>query len=247
MNDNEMDNTKIPRNKIMQELESLRTQLDEFKSKENKHKELEQSLLEHRKRLNKAEELAHLGSWEMNIATGSGEWSDEFYRICGLEPNSVEPTAEEGMKLIHPEDRESAAKAVSESIASGKNYRMEKKILRPDGTIRHVISVGEILYDEQGQPERLMGSFLDVTNLKQAEKEREKLIEELRTALAEVKQLSGLLPICASCKNIRDDSGYWHEVEVYLCNHSDVDFTHGMCPTCMQKMYPDHIALLNDP
>jgi phosphoserine phosphatase RsbU/P len=61
----------------------------------------------------------------------------------------------------------------------------------------------------------------------------------LETALGEVKKLSGLLPICANCKKIRDDQGYWHQVENYIKEHSDVDFTHALCPSCMSELYPE--------
>lgn len=74
---------------------------------------------------------------------------------------------------------------------------------------------------------------------KRAEREREKLISELKEALAQVKTLSGLLPICASCKKIRDDKGYWQQVEVYLRHHSGAEFSHSICPDCAQKLYPD--------
>jgi hypothetical protein len=57
--------------------------------------------------------------------------------------------------------------------------------------------------------------------------------------LANIKTLSGLLPICASCKKIRDDKGYWNQIETYIKNHSDATFTHGICPDCMEKLYPD--------
>jgi PleD family two-component response regulator len=70
------------------------------------------------------------------------------------------------------------------------------------------------------------------------EQEREQLISELKAALAQVKTLSGLLPICSNCKKIRDDEGYWTEVEVYLWEHSDADFTHSICPDCARKLYP---------
>lgn len=60
---------------------------------------------------------------------------------------------------------------------------------------------------------------------------------ELQEALANIKTLRGLLPICSSCKRIRDDKGYWNQVEAYIQNHSDVDFTHGICPECMKKLY----------
>ncbi len=63
--------------------------------------------------------------------------------------------------------------------------------------------------------------------------------EELRKALAEIKILSGLLPICASCKKIRDDQGYWTQLESYISEHSEVVFTHGCCPDCMKKLYPE--------
>ncbi|MBN2006971.1 MAG: PAS domain S-box protein [Anaerolineae bacterium] len=82
-------------------------------------------------------------------------------------------------------------------------------------------------------------AYGDVTRLKQIEAERERLIAELQAALVQVKQLSGLLPICASCKKIRDDRGYWQQVEVYIEKHSEVEFSHGICPDCMAKLYPD--------
>ncbi|MCG8470504.1 MAG: response regulator [Desulfobacterales bacterium] len=66
-----------------------------------------------------------------------------------------------------------------------------------------------------------------------------RLIAELQDALAQVKTLRGLLPICASCKKIRDDKGYWHQIETYLSCHADVDFTHGICTECMKTLYPD--------
>jgi PAS domain S-box-containing protein len=72
-----------------------------------------------------------------------------------------------------------------------------------------------------------------------AEQEREKLTGELKAALANVKSLSGLLPICAGCKQIRDDKGYWSQVESYVQKHSEATFTHGLCPDCIKKWYPE--------
>jgi len=74
---------------------------------------------------------------------------------------------------------------------------------------------------------------------KQLENEKEHLIRELQESLAKVKRLSGLLPICASCKKIRDDKGYWNQVETYLSEHSDAKFSHGICPECGKKLYPE--------
>lgn len=79
----------------------------------------------------------------------------------------------------------------------------------------------------------------DISRRKQAENERERLISELKDALANVKTLSGLLPICATCKKIRDDKGYWHQVEAFVHEHSGAEFSHGICPECTEKYYPE--------
>jgi hypothetical protein len=72
-----------------------------------------------------------------------------------------------------------------------------------------------------------------------AEEENETLIRELRKALSEVKVLSGMLPICSHCKNIRNDQGYWQKIESYIQEHSNAEFTHSLCHECLQKYYPD--------
>ena len=83
---------------------------------------------------------------------------------------------------------------------------------------------------------------MEIGERQKAEEELSLLVRQLREALAKVKILSGLLPICASCKKIRDDSGYWTQVEVYVREHSDADFTHSICPDCARKLYPDFFS-----
>jgi len=82
----------------------------------------------------------------------------------------------------------------------------------------------------------------EIMERKRMEEERERLICELREALAKVKTLSGLLPICASCKKIRDDKGYWNQIEAFIRDHSEAEFSHSICPECRKKLYPE----LND-
>lgn len=82
-------------------------------------------------------------------------------------------------------------------------------------------------------------TFLSIRR-KQAEEERERLIIELKEALSKVKLLSGLLPICASCKKIRNDNGCWEQMEMYVRDHSEAEFSHGICPECAEKMYPEY-------
>ncbi len=94
------------------------------------------------------------------------------------------------------------------------------------------------LRDAEGRTWGAVDVARDITERKHAEAERERLILELQQALAEVKTLSGLLPICASCKKIRDDQGYWQQIEAYISDHSHAEFTHSICPDCAKKLYP---------
>lgn len=90
---------------------------------------------------------------------------------------------------------------------------------------------------------KLVGGYAlyqDVTERRRVEEEREKLLVELQGALANIKTLSGLLPICASCKKIRDDGGYWSQIESYISAHSHAEFSHGICPECAKQLYPEH-------
>lgn len=104
-------------------------------------------------------------------------------------------------------------------------------------------------YELRIQPLRLSGGSIngrlfllrDISLRKKIEQEREQLIVELKDALERVKTLSGLLPICSHCKKVRDDEGYWHEVESYISNHSGAVFSHGICPDCMAELYPEYI------
>jgi PAS domain S-box-containing protein len=86
--------------------------------------------------------------------------------------------------------------------------------------------------------EAVMALLTDITERKTLEKEKEKIIQDLQKALTDVKALSGLLPICSSCKKIRDDKGYWNQIEVYIRDHSEADFSHSLCPDCIEKLYP---------
>lgn len=83
-------------------------------------------------------------------------------------------------------------------------------------------------------------AFQDITVRQLIEEERERLIKELKAALENVKTLKGLLPICASCKRIRDDTGYWNQIEAYVRDHTEAEFSHGICPDCAQKLYPKY-------
>lgn len=111
-----------------------------------------------------------------------------------------------------------------------------------DGSTIWTESIFNAIRNEEGKFIGLLGITRDISDRVQAQKEREKLIAEKRKALSEVKILSGMLPICSACKKIRDDQGYWNQIETYIKSHSEASFSHGLCPDCIRRLYPNHQA-----
>ena len=121
-----------------------------------------------------------------------------------------------------------------EIAEKGRIRDREIKMRSKNGDIHYeLISVEPLFVQDNAY---VLTTMSDITGLKMAEKEKEKLIGELREALAQVKTLSGLIPICAACKKIRNDEGYWQQIETYVRDHSDAKFTHGYCPECAEKL-----------
>ncbi len=114
-----------------------------------------------------------------------------------------------------------------------------KDILRSDGTFCPMdIAIATIDWDNK---KAILLTFRDSTERKKSDEEREKLLSELQAAIENNKILTGMLPICAACKKVRDDGGYWQQIEEYVNLHSDAEFKPGICPDCMQKFYPLYI------
>lgn len=95
------------------------------------------------------------------------------------------------------------------------------------------------IFDATGAVTGIIGAVRNIEKRKKAEADREQLIAELQNALAKIKTLRGLLPICAACKRIRDDQGYWNQIEAFIRDHSEAEFSHGICPDCSRRLYPD--------
>lgn len=121
------------------------------------------------------------------------------------------------------------------AMASGKIEVSEIPHLREDGEKVAVEVFSYPMRDESGRLSGVVEYVRDITERKRAAREREKLIADLQTALSEVKTLRGFLPICASCKKIRDDQGYWTRIESYLQEHSEATLSHGLCPDCLKR------------
>ncbi|MFO7601610.1 MAG: PAS domain S-box protein [Candidatus Desulfacyla sp.] len=142
--------------------------------------------------------------------------------------------------LIVPERRaefdrylaEIETEATSRGLILLQTAKGEKRLWEYNNTLR-----------TEGVPRPIVrGMAYDVTDQKREEKERENLIQELQTALSEVRKLSGMLPICASCKKIRNDQGYWQQVEQFVSLHTGARFSHGLCPECGVKLYGDLLS-----
>lgn len=113
---------------------------------------------------------------------------------------------------------------------------IETRHTRKDGSLYEVeISTNAAVY---GGKKFVFCVCRDTTQQKQAQREREALIADLQAALAELKVLRGIIPVCSYCKKVRDDKGYWEGVEVYIKKHSEADVSHGICPECLKKHFP---------
>ena len=152
------------------------------------------------------------------------------------------------LDFIHPDDRPGSKERIERQTRAALGGQgvdksqvvaplREHRLVALNGDLLDVESTG-VAFTHQGEI-FIQGIFHDRTERKKLEEEREKLIRKLQETLAKVKTLSGFLPICASCKKIRDDRGYWNQIESYLKEHSEAEFSHGICPDCLKKLYPE--------
>lgn len=167
-------------------------------------------------------------------------WNDAAETIFGY--NIKEVLGKKLHKLLSPVKYLDAYKKglnifkeTGEGDAIGRT--IELSALRKDGT-EFPIELSLASYHANGRW-HAVGTVRDISDRKWADQERESLILDLKKALKEVKQLSGLLPICSICKKIRDDKGYWKQIEEYIRDHTEAEFSHGICQECAKNHYPD--------
>jgi PAS domain S-box-containing protein len=122
-------------------------------------------------RLREAQGIAHFGNWDWDIVKNVLIWSDEIYRIFGLEPQQFGATYEAFLNSVHPEDRELVERSVNEALCDGRFYNIDHRIVWPDGSVRVVHERAEVTFDEAGKPIRMIGTVHDITERKQAEEE----------------------------------------------------------------------------
>jgi PAS domain S-box-containing protein len=231
--------------------ELVRAGAHDYLSKENLSKlgavvQRELAFAEGRKQKRRAEELAeHLAS----IVEGSDDailgkdlngvvlsWNHGAQRIYGY--TAREMVGASVSKLIPPDRLGEFFNILDRLRRGGRVERLETERLRKDGVRVNVSLTISPIRNSRGEVTGASTIARDITQRHRMETERDTLICELKDALSKVKMLSGLLPICSSCKRIRDEVGHWEQVEVYVHEHSQADFTHGICPECALRLYP---------
>jgi PAS domain S-box-containing protein len=191
------------------------------------------------------------------VYQGNPDWSTTFISnvemVCGYLADEFNTRHVSWMELIHPDDRKRVVENTPTLIDEQKSIVQAYRIVTKDGSIRWVSDHKSFLFRENGSLVHIIGIVFDITERKHDEEELkrysaklEKKNKELQDAIANVKQLTGMLPICASCKQIRDDKGYWNSVESYIAEHSEAVFSHGICPECEKKMYGDLDKLITE-
>ncbi|MDP1677604.1 MAG: HAMP domain-containing protein [Bacteroidota bacterium] len=179
---------------------------------------------------------------------------DDSFRVVSVNNSfcrlfQVLPDAVEGFFLQQILENRNFPHEIIQSILYGKEfYDVEIRIpakdvpigIHQDDMILQLSLTGIIRNSDLSDGSKTMLLILDdITSNKRAEEERIRLIQELQVSTIKVKTLSGLLPICASCKKIRDDKGSWNVLEQYIHDHSEAKFSHGLCPECAQRYFPD--------
>jgi PAS domain S-box-containing protein len=144
------------------------------------------------------------------------------------------------MEILHPEWHAKFRKEFDKVLRGNAHDEHVFPIIHKSGEMRWIHLRTTILREYRGEIVAVEGIASDITERKKEEAERKQLIRELKKALSEVKTLSGLLPICSHCKKVRDDTGYWKQIESFISEHSDLFFTHGLCPECLLRYYPEY-------
>jgi PAS domain S-box-containing protein len=202
-------------------------------------KQMEEALQKSEERFRTVADFAY--DWEYWIGPeGESVYvSPSCERITGYHQDQFQENPRLIEDISHPDDRELIADHLELEMESKEALSLDFRIITRSGEERWLAHVCQPVYNADGSLLGRRATNRDITKRKHAEEEREKLVQELKDALTKVKTLSGLLPICASCKKIRDDQGYWTQLEAYIRDHSEAEFSHSICPECKKKILED--------
>lgn len=170
--------------------------------------------------------------------------NEAFCRFMGSSREKL--LGQTGLELVNPEEAAVWVAKDDEVLATGKESVSEEAATFADGRSVVVVTRKTLYVDDKGE-RFIVAVVRDITERKRAAEEREKLVEELRTALAEVRTLQEYLPICSYCRKVRDDKNYWTQIENYVTEHTGSMFSHGICPECYAKVVQPQLDGLQRP
>ncbi|MDX1285309.1 MAG: PAS domain-containing protein, partial [Draconibacterium sp.] len=203
---------------------------------EQKENELATKLNE--ERLNMVLEGSQQGFWDWNIATDEVKRNDRWAQMLGyFTIKEFEDNTDTWTDNIHPDDREAAWTSINSHLQGLTTcHDLEYRMLKKDGSYTWIHDHARIVQrDEKGVPTRMSGTHTDISERKRLEEEKDELVNSLKDALSEIKDLRGIIPICSYCHSIRNEEGAWNRLEAYISKHSDATFSHGICPKCLPK------------
>ena len=163
--------------------------------------------------------------------------SPQCKNIFGHDADSIMNNSVSLMDMVHEDDVERLKSEDETANLAGVSFQSEVRILPPDGKIKWIQLTSRPSNQKMDMQTIWTGVIQDITPRKIAEEHRNNLLEKLQKALTEVRTLKGIIPICSYCKKIRDDKGYWNLIESYIQEHSEAEFSHGMCPDCCEELY----------
>ena len=173
-------------------------------------------------------EKAPIMIWRSNVTMECDYFNEIWLAFTGR--TMAQETGNGWAEGVHQEDFDKCLQIYTDHFRRREIFEMEYRLRRWDGEYRWIFDRGVPCHDGEGTFKGYIGSCIDVTDRKEAREALKKAQD------AEIKQLRGLLPICAYCKKIRNDGNYWEQIESYISNHSNISFSHGICPACADSV-----------
>lgn len=223
--------------------EELEQRIHELDQERQKRKAVEKALLEIKQRYERLVNTIPCALYDyIRWPDGRSRFiyiSSQCKRIFEYDSEQIIKTTDLLWNMVHLEDLERLKREDWAANQAGELFQSEVRIIPPSGGVKWIQLTSMPSEEKVDSKIVWSGIILDISERKRIEEERNQLFIELQRALAEVKTLRGILPICSHCKKIRDDKGYWNKIESYIQDHSEAEFSHGICQECAKKYYPD--------